>query len=92
VYQITIMATCQKLSTTDFVDLNLTDGSGTTISSRVEYIASTYYYTAMLVWTETGLSGTITRQAMISAVSGTVSVNNGFARNAILIVQDIGAA
>lgn len=90
-YKTTVNVNLSK-ATSDAVALAIRNAASSTLIVRSAYIIDGQIQTLQIVWTETGLSGSTTRKASVSATSGTVSVTNGFSRNGILIVEDIGPA
>jgi len=95
VYKYTVEVNLQKGgSVADFITLAITDSSNIQIVGRSTYMTGTDFITATVIYTETGLSGSITRKVRVgcNTPTGSVNVANSFSRNGIFIVEDIGPA
>jgi hypothetical protein len=92
IYKMTLNVNVQKITTANSITTYLTNGSNGTVLARSTTLAINDLADIILVWTESGLSGSTTRKGRIETASGTVTVVNSFSRNAILVVEDIGPA
>jgi hypothetical protein len=93
-YKTTVSINAQKTGTADALTISLhsTTGGGGGLTSKSYTMAVNELGNLELTWIETGLSGTVTRVARVGATSGTWTYVGSFARQAVMVIEDIGRA
>jgi len=79
-------------TTQEFGVLAITDGSGSTKQQVNKRAAAAEQYTLFAQLFETGLSGSITRKAMMSVSANTLTLSMSSTIRGFILVEDIGPA
>ena len=91
-YKFSFFVTGQKVSTSGYTDIQLTDSSNVLIMGMTQYSVAGNYWNCSGGVTKTGLSGSVTYKLRGAAESGTSNPTASATIPITLVVEDIGAA